>query len=67
MKASLVIKDTILGMDKPFNMSDLYCILKEKHSITNRMLIHEVVDGLCDAGFLEFKEIYDNVFGFEVA
>lgn len=61
-----IIEATILSMERPFNVSDLFFALERKHSIQNRSLIMEVLDELCDSGKLSYSEINDDCWAFHV-
>lgn len=60
-----IIKDTILHMEKPFNVSDLLYTL-ESQGIKNRALILAILDELCDSGFLDYSEVNDDCWAFNV-
>lgn len=62
---SRIIKETILEMERPFNVSDLFYRLAAKE-VTNRALILEVLDELCDNGLIDYSEIYDDCWAFSV-
>lgn len=51
-----IIKKTILGIEKPFKMSDLYAKLAEK-GITNKKLILKVLDQLLDERLVDYDDI----------
>ena len=61
-----IIRRTILSMERPFNVSDLFYTLEENHGITNRTLILEVLDELCESGIISYSEINDDCWAFEV-
>lgn len=61
-----IIREVILGMERPFNVSDLFYKLDVKHEIRNRPLILEVLDELCDSGIIDYSEINDDCWAFEV-
>lgn len=62
---SRIIKETILDMERPFNVSDLLYRLALK-GVTNRTLILEVLDELCDNGLIDYSEINDDCWAFSV-
>lgn len=62
---SRIIKETILDMERPFNVSDLLYRLALK-KVTNRTLILEVLDELCDNGLIDYSEINDDCWAFSV-
>ncbi|MBQ8625956.1 MAG: hypothetical protein IJ419_07340 [Agathobacter sp.] len=61
---STKIKDAILSIEVPFNKVDLLHILRAQHNIDNPVLTDEVLDNLCDNGFLRYTEIDDNIWAF---
>lgn len=61
-----IIREVILGMERPFNVSDLFYRLDKNHGIRNRPLIREVLDELCDSGKIDYSEINDDCWAFEV-
>lgn len=61
----MIIKETILDMKRPFNVSDLFYRLQAR-GITNRTLILEVLDELCDSGLINYSEINDDCWAFSV-
>lgn len=62
-----IIRKTILGMDRPFNVSDLFYKLETEHGIENRSLILEVLDELCDSGAINYLEVQDDCWAFSLA
>ena len=61
-----IIRETILEMERPFNVSDLFYKLNHAHNIRNRTLILEVLDELCDSGVIDYSEINDDCWAFNV-
>ena len=61
-----IIEVTILSMERPFNVSDLFFKLERDQGIQNRILIMEVLDELCDSGKLSYAEINDDCWAFLV-
>lgn len=59
------IRETILQMERPFNVSDLFYKL-DSIGIQNRALILEVLDELCDSGAIDYSEINDDCWAFNV-
>lgn len=55
-----IIRQTILSMDKPFNMTDLFYLLEEEHGIFNRQLILNIVEEMCESGVIEYSEVIDD-------
>lgn len=60
------IRETILEMERPFNVSDLFYKLDTAHGIRNRTLILEVLDELCESGAIDYSEINDDCWAFNV-
>lgn len=60
------IRETILEMERPFNVSDLFYKLDNTHGIRNRTLILDVLDELCDSGAIDYSEINDDCWAFNV-
>lgn len=61
-----LIKREILKMERPFNVSDLFYKLNKYHNISNRTLILEILDDLCDCGIIDYSEINDDCWAFSV-
>lgn len=61
-----IIRETILRMERPFNVSDLFYRLDSENMIQNRALILEVLDELCDSGVIDYSEINDDCWAFNV-
>lgn len=61
-----IIRETILQMERPFNVSDLFYKLHSEYNIQNRVLILEVLDELCDSGVIDYSEINDDCWAFNV-
>ena len=51
-----LIKKTILEIEKPFLMSDLFDVL-EKKGVRDRRLILRVLDQLLDDGLVDYKDL----------
>lgn len=62
---SRIIKETILNMERPFNVSDLLYRLALK-GVTNRTLILEVLDELCENELIDYSEINNDCWAFSV-
>lgn len=62
-----IIRETILGAEKPFNLADLYYMLETRHNITDRQLAMDIMDELCESGVVKFQEIEKDVWAFAVA
>lgn len=61
-----IIRQVILSMDMPFNVADLFYLMETRYRITNRQLILNIVEELCESGVIKYSEISDNCFAFEV-
>ena len=55
-----VIQKTILEMDKPFLMSDLFAKLSEQ-GITDETIILRILDQLLNSGLVSYSDIQDDV------
>ncbi len=54
-----IIRQTILSMDRPFSLSDLFRRLEDEHQITNHRLIMTILEELCESGVIEYADIDD--------
>lgn len=61
-----IIRQTILTMDRPFYMSDLFYLLETGYGIKNRQLILNIVEELCESGVIKYSEVIDDCWKFEV-
>lgn len=61
-----IIRQTILAMDRPFNLSDLFCLLETEYGIDNRQLILNIVEELCESGVIKYSEVIDDCWQYEV-
>ena len=61
-----IIRQTILSMERPFNVSNLFYLLETKCHITNRQLILNVLEELCESGVIKYSEIIDDRWAFAV-
>ena len=61
-----IIREAILDMERPFNISDLFYKLEKDHGICNRTLILGVLAELCDSGLISYSEINDDCWAFNV-
>ncbi len=55
----IIIKKTILGIEKPFLISELLYVLREK-GIVNKELILRVLDLLLNEGLVDYNDIQDD-------
>ena len=60
-----IILAGIIQMQGYFNLIDLY-IKFEKMGIKNRVMIKKILDELCESGHIEYSEIENDVWAFEV-
>lgn len=60
------VSQTILSIRGVFNLQDLFYLMKINQDINARTLIMCVVDELCENGLIQYVEINDNCWGFEV-
>ena len=60
------IRSVILGMERPFNVSDLLYILAKYYNINDRSLILDILDELCDSNQIDYSEINDDCWAFNV-
>lgn len=63
MDKELIIQKTILEMNKPFRLSDLFEVLESK-GITDKILILEKLNQLLNAGLILSSDVeYDSFLG----
>lgn len=60
------IRRTILRMERPFNVVDLFYTLEKDHDIQDRKLILDILDEMCESGVISYSEIYDDCWAFAV-
>ena len=60
------VRSVILSMERPFNLSDLFYTLWKNYRIQDRTLILEVLDELCENGMIDYSEVNDDCWAFEV-
>lgn len=58
------ISRTILNMEIPFKLSELYAVLEEK-GITDRELILDVLNQLYERGLVDYASVEDDTFEYE--
>ena len=58
------IRETILNMEKPFKLSQLYQVLKEK-GIENQTLILDVLNQLYEIGLVDQTDVEDDTPGYK--
>lgn len=61
-----IIEKTILSFPAYFNQMDLYAKLKREYQINDRAMINDILDDLAIAGKVNYVEISDGVWAFEV-
>ena len=59
----LLIRKTILEMEKPFLMSDLFNELAAQ-GVTDKEAILNVLDELLNIGLVEYSDVNDDLFGY---
>mgnify|MGYP006873079103 CR=1 FL=1 len=60
-----IIRRTIINMDKPFQLTELFQILNEEYGITDIDLIIDVLNYLIDTGLVSMSEIDFDVWAYE--
>lgn len=55
------VRKAIFQMNKPFCLIDLYVYLKYKENITDRELILNVLEEMCEEGLVIYDEIKEQV------
>lgn len=65
IEESKTIKNMILNMKSPFNISDIIQTAGTKN-IKNKRLILSIVDELCDSEILQYSEISDGCWAFNL-
>lgn len=60
----LVISRTILNMEIPFKLSQLYDVLEQK-GITDRELILDVLNQLYEKGLVDYASVEDDTLEYE--
>ena len=60
-----IIRRTIINMDKPFQLTDLFNKLDEEHHITDIDLIVEVLNYLINEGLVSMSEIDFDVWAYQ--
>lgn len=61
MKEQDKIKWCILGLDKPFKLSQLFACLEEKYGICDRRIILDVLNSLLDSGLVKRTDVVNDV------
>lgn len=60
------IRDVILSMERPFNLSDLVYKLSSEYGIEDRTLILDVLFELFDNEAISYSEVNDDCWAFSV-
>lgn len=60
-----VIRSTIINMDKPFQLTDLFKKLNEENDITDIDLIIDVLNYLINEGLVSMSEIDFDVWAYQ--
>lgn len=58
------ICDVILGMERPFKISQLLCETR-KIGVENDDLVLDILDQLCESGKIKYSEIEDDVWAYK--
>lgn len=61
-----IIRQTILDMERPFSISDLFHRLESKYNIKNKQLALNILEELCESGLIKYSEVVDHHWAFEV-
>lgn len=61
-----IIRQSILTMERPFYLSDLFRLLETKYGITNRQLILKILEELCESGTIKYSEVVDDDWAYVV-
>lgn len=56
-----IISETILEMEKPFMLTDLFFRLEEQGIVDKALILH-ILNHLCDAGFVDYSEYVNDYF-----
>lgn len=59
------IRNVILNLEKPFSIYFLFQCLESK-GITDRTLILEVLDYMCETGWIKYSEIIEDYWGYQI-
>lgn len=55
-----IIRQSILTMEQPFYLSELFKLLEAKYGITNRPLTLKIMEELCESGAVKYSEVADD-------
>ena len=61
-----IIRQSILIMEQPFCLSELFKLLEAKHGITNRPLTLKILEELCESGAVKYSEVADDDWAYVV-
>lgn len=61
-----IIRQSILIMERPFYPSDLFKLLEAEYDITNRQLILNILEELCESGTVKYSEVANNDWAYVV-
>ena len=59
-----LILETVMELERPFSLSFLFLCLKKK-GVVNRTFVLEVLDYLCETGWVRYSEIIDDCWAYE--
>ena len=60
----MTICSIILGMEKPFKISQLLCEA-HRYGIENDDLVLDILDQLCESGIIKYSEIENDVWAYK--
>ena len=63
-KERKLILETVMELKRPFSLSFLFMSLKEK-GVNDKTFILEVLDYLCETGWVRYSEIIDDCWAYE--
>lgn len=64
INTEMLICDIILGMERPFKISELLKKTDEQ-GIKNRDFVLDVLNQLCESGVIKYSEIQDDVWAYK--
>ena len=61
-----IIRQSVLTMEQPFYLSELFKLLEVKYGITNRTLILKILEELCESGAVKYSEVSEDDWAYVV-
>lgn len=61
-----IIRQTILGMERPFCLSELFEKLDNDYQIVERQLILNILEEMCESGAIKYSEVVDDSWRYSV-